>query len=319
MKRMMMVWVMILCLVPSACLSEQPDRLRPETVERITRFVDPDSAAASSGILRVDDLDTYTEYTLANEYDTGEGLEMVPAAILRTDHETGSVIYYRRADFRLPTLAGAKEWTLMDEAGEPAMASWQDWASQAYCALLGVMPDEAPVLMICPDQATCAFVLSGDPEARAIDAMLICSLPSAENELPQLRAYVDLTANPDCGYDGCMTAAQAAHAGREAIRARFGDDAAACLTVESHSFVLYDYGIHVDVSTDEVPDAGWERVVVNPDHPTWSFAMIDERANPAGDQFEPGHENAYRYYVAVDAITGEIVHISDAPEAFAFG
>ncbi len=319
MKRMMMVWVMILCLVPSACLSEQPDGFRPETVERIVRFVDPDSAGASSGILRVDDLDTYTEYTLANEYDTGEGLEMVPAAILRTDHETGSVIYYRRADDQLPTLAGAKEWTLMDETDVSAAASWQDWASQAYCALLGVVPDEAPVLMICPDQASCAFVLSGDSEARVVDAMLICSLPSADNEWPQLRAYVDLTSNPDCGYDGCLTANQAANAGMEAIRARFGDDAAACLTVEYQGFILFNYGIYVDVSTDEVPDAGSERLIVNPDHPTWSFMMIDERANPASDQFEPGHENAYRYYVAVDALTGEIVHISDAPEAFAFG
>ena len=66
---LMYVCLMILCLVPSACLSEQPDRLRPETVERIARFVDPDSAAASSGILRVDDLDAYAEYTLADEYD----------------------------------------------------------------------------------------------------------------------------------------------------------------------------------------------------------------------------------------------------------
>ena len=116
-----------------------------------------------------------------------------------------------------------------------------------------------------------------------------------------------------------MTANQAANAGREAIRARFGDDAAACLTVEYQGFILFNYGIYVDVSTDEVPDAGSERLIVNPDHPTWSFMMIDERANPASDQFEPGHEKAYRYYVAVDALTGEIVHISDAPEAFAFG
>jgi hypothetical protein len=325
MKRLMLVCVIILCLVPVVCMSEQPDRLRLETVAEIARFVSPDSTAVSSGILRIDDHDSYTEYTLANEYDTGEAFEYVPTAVLRSDLATGSVIYYRQTDYPLPTLTGAREWTLMDGADEATaqsdakMISLLDWASHTHDALLGVAPDETPAVMICSDQRTCIFVLSDAMDEHVIDAMLICTLPSTENELPQLKAYVDLVTNPDCGYDGCITAHQASDAGREAIRARFGNDAAAQLTIEYSGFVLFNYGIDVDVSTEEVPDAGYEKVMINPDHPTWVFVMIDQRADPTCAEYVPGHEDAYRYYVAIDAFTGEVVQICDEPEEFAFG
>ena len=134
-------------------------------------------------------------------------------------------------------------------------------------------------------------------------------MPDAERPEPLLTAYADVETNPSVGYDGCLTAEQAADTGVKAITEAF-PDAAGFLVPDCISMIIYDALLYVlDVETEEIEpddfenaDAYWAYIHEKQDvcSPMWIIRMTDLR-NELPDA-ETGHE----YWAFVNALTGNL-------------
>ena len=280
MKRMILVCVMILCLVPVDGWTEGTTlNARGRTEEAIWVFIDSGWAGEVTGILRYAEYETYTETILGAERDNGGEFVIESTAIMRVDSEVGNVIYFRLQDYQMPEWLSSADLFVLDDSNETMfieqdqMAKWLDWAEGVYTLLHISKPYRSPELLKCADETCCVFAFFHNSNKKDMDAAIIAKLPSAGGEKPQMMAYVDMKTNPISGYDGYLTADQATAIGKNALRDRFGDDAVDYLILEEPRFILYDYSISIDISTDEEPDAGFQSVVINDNHPTWALSM----------------------------------------------
>ena len=317
MKRLMLVWVMILCMVPLGGWAEDSVSIpNDDIVDTVEDVMILKWAGEADRIMGYNDDETCIEIMLGRENDDGTE----PVAIMRFDNETGYAVYYRRLDYQMPMLlltdesAGADSEDDSASPTDPLSANCLEWAAEVYSLFHQGEPQVPPRVLGCSDEACCMIAFFEKSYNCDLETVLIFRLPAADGDEPQILAYVDVMTNGVCGYDGYLTADQAILAGREALRGRFGNDVADNLELEEKSFVMTEYAMDVRVLSEEFSEEPWQRIVLNSDHPTWDFLMIDPRAASV-----PEYENAYRYHVAVDAYTGEILTMSNEPEEYSFG
>lgn len=311
MKRFVSV-LLLLCLCAAPVLAEEPTG--PAGLEEtVWHLLDQPWTGEARCVAGYEDRGPYEEVLLGREHDDDRAT-VDPVARVLVDNATGRVVYYCRVDYEMPALPSAdRQWegdavkrvnpaaTAAGKAAMEAMAvlSSDDASAQFLCEL-----DEKTDLY-----ADCDY-------AGFIHSLLIVREAASEGASPVLQAYVDLDTNPAVGYDGYLTAEKAAEAGREALRAAFGDDVADHVRPDEPAFCLFDKVMMITVPEDLDEEGLWKMETEM--NPIWVIRFLDPRGDIQSADHVPGYEKAYEYRLVLDAVTGEIIEM-EGPWIFALG
>ncbi len=309
MKRLLMFFLVFALLCGNAAAEKE---IPAAVQEAVLDIMDCDwiPADAVPEILEKAEGETYYTVRLVD----GQTRETV--AVMRVDDlETHRILYYRLADYIMPAWLRSDALFGFDLDADEYLAwheldkRWNGWAGSVISSFAGVDALH-PHLLHCADRDFGVYTIE-DPHGD-LTAALIIRLPQADQESPEVAAYADVRTNPSSGYDGCLTGAQAESAGLDALRDRFGDDAADHLQLEDRTMLIFDYSLFIEDDRD--PDEA-----ENAYDPLWMLYYTDLRANWDESSYVPGYEDAYAYQVYLDAATGEIIWICEEPEEYGYG
>ncbi len=256
--------------------------------------------------------ETFDEVVLGREHDDDTDA-VDPVARVLVDRKTGKVVSYCRTDYAMPAFPATEKMLEHDDRFD-IPDSVTGAAALEVSAVLD--PEAEPVSFLCAlDERTGLY--AGCTDHGMTSRLLIMRRPESDTAAPILLAYADLNTNPEVGYDGYLTMGQAEAAGREALRAAFGDDAADHVEADEPSaFVLFDEVLMLDTVETEDEEAAWR--MENEMNPIWVIRFLDPRGDLQGAGYVPGCEEAYEYRVVVDALTGAIVEM-EGPWSYGVG
>ncbi len=308
MKRFLSVLI-LLCLCALPAFAEEP-AVPFELEEIVGNLLDQPWIGEVGGILETVSHETYEEVILGRAPGDGRD-EAEPAARVLVDRATGLIAGYRRQDYEMPAIPKTDMLWERDAVKRfgVALSEIGATAGDAVAYLEGA--DASVGFLWAPDEHTGFYADCGDHGNAS--SLLIMRSPEGEGTRPVLLAYVNLFANPQIGYDGCLSAGEAADAGRAALREAFGGDVAEHVEVDVRSFILYDKVLMIE--TDGTGDV---EALENSMNRIWVIRFLDPRGDIRGAGFVPGFEEAYEYRIVLDAVSGELI-LMEGPWDFGLG